>query len=77
MAFIDNILQTPSYGWADQKGELIIPTTRQLFKEAFSRVNIFKSKKNWISFFGWVIVLCMLPFLFQFIHTVYIYPCKV
>ena len=41
MAFIDNILQTPSYGWADQKGELIIPTTRQLFKEAFSRVNIF------------------------------------
>ena len=67
MAFIDNILQTPSYGWADQKGELIIPTTRQLFKEAFSRVNIFKSKKNWISFFGWVIVLCMLPFLFLFI----------
>ena len=46
MAFIDNILQKPSYGWQDANGELVVPTTRQLFKEAFSRVNIFKSKKN-------------------------------
>ena len=42
MAFIDIILQEPSYGWKNEKGELVIPTKGQLFREAFSRINIFK-----------------------------------
>ncbi|HEU4472016.1 MAG TPA: fatty acid desaturase [Flavisolibacter sp.] len=67
MAFIDHVLQTPSYGWKDEKGELIVPTTKQLFKEAFSRVNVFKTRKNWISAISWVMVLCMLPFFFTFL----------
>jgi sn-1 stearoyl-lipid 9-desaturase len=67
MAFIDNILQKPSYGWANKDGELIVPTKRQLFREAFSRVNIFKSKKNWITSMSWIMTLCMLPFLYLFI----------
>lgn len=67
MAFIDEILQKPSYGWADEKGELIIPTTRQLWKEAFSRINIFKSRKNWISLMSWVMATCMVPFFIVFI----------
>jgi fatty-acid desaturase len=67
MAFIDHILQKPSYGWADEKGELIIPTNRQLFREAISRINIFKSKKNWISLIGWLMIACMMPFLVLFI----------
>jgi fatty-acid desaturase len=67
MAFIDNILQTPSYGWANEKGELIVPTKRQLLKEAFSRVNIFKTKKNWITFTTWLMMLCMLPFFYIFL----------
>lgn len=67
MALLDYILQKPSYGWADEKGQLIIPSTGRLFREAFSRVNIFKSKKNWISFLGWFILLCMTPFLYLFI----------
>jgi sn-1 stearoyl-lipid 9-desaturase len=67
MAFIDYVLQQPSYGWANEKGELIIPTSKQLFKEAFSRVNIFKSKKNWISLIGWLMIVCMLPLLVLFI----------
>ncbi len=66
MAFIDRILQTPSYGWEDENGELIIPSTKQLFKEAFSRVNIFKSRKNWLAFAGWFKILCMTPFFFLF-----------
>ncbi len=67
MAFIDEVLQTPTYGWEDDKGELIKPTVRQLYAEAFSRINIFKSKKNWISLMGWFTVVCMLPFLFAFL----------
>jgi len=67
MAFIDKVLQEPSYGWADSQGELIVPTKKQLFKEAFSRVNIFKTKKNWISLMSWVMTACMLPFFYLFI----------
>jgi stearoyl-CoA desaturase (delta-9 desaturase) len=44
MALIDYILHKPSYGWQDEKGEVIVPTTKQLFKEAFSRFNIVKDK---------------------------------
>lgn len=67
MAFIDIILQKPSYGWADKNGELIVPTRGQLLKEAFSRINIFKTRKNWISLFGSLIIFLMLPFLFFFV----------
>jgi stearoyl-CoA desaturase (delta-9 desaturase) len=67
MAFIDHVLQTPSYGWQNEKGELIVPTTKQLWAEAFSRINIFKTKKNWISFISWLMAACMLPFFVVFI----------
>lgn len=67
MAFIDEVLQVPSYGWKNEKGELIVPTLKQLYAEAFSRINIFKTKSNWISLFSWVVALCMLPFFLVFI----------
>ena len=67
MAFIDEVLQAPSYGWKDEKGELIKPTRKQLFREFFSRSNIFKSKKNWISLIGWFMIVCMIPFAYFFL----------
>ena len=67
MAFIDEVLQAPSYGWKDEKGELIKPTCKQLFREFFSRSNIFKSKKNWISLIGWFMIVCMIPFAYFFL----------
>jgi fatty-acid desaturase len=67
MAFIDDVLQRPAYGWSDSNGALIVPSKRQLFREAFSRVNIFRTKKNWISLMSWVMTLCMLPMLYLFI----------
>jgi stearoyl-CoA desaturase (delta-9 desaturase) len=67
MAFIDNVLQAPAYGWKNENNELIIPTRKELFKEFFSRINIFRSKKNWISFIGWFMILCMLPFCYFFL----------
>jgi sn-1 stearoyl-lipid 9-desaturase len=74
MAFIDKILQQPSYGWENEKGELIIPTTRQLFREAFRRINIFKNRRNWISLVGWFMILCMMPFLYFFIARYFSWP---
>lgn len=67
MAFIDRILQEPSYKWKDENGELVVPTLKQLFSEALSRINIFKTKKNWISLISWVMAACMLPFFFTFL----------
>jgi fatty-acid desaturase len=67
MAFIHTVLEQPSYGWKDENGDLSKPTTKQIFKEFSSRVNIFKSKKNWLSFLSWFMVLCLAPFLFLFL----------
>lgn len=67
MAFIDNVLQVPSYGWADKDGNLIKPTLKQLWGEAFSRINIFRTKKNWIPFINWFTAVCMVPFLYFYL----------
>jgi fatty-acid desaturase len=74
MAFIDEVLQQPAYGWKNEKGELLKPTLKQLFTEAFARVNIFASRKNWIALMSWLMAVCMLPFLFLFI--VYFFSFK-
>ena len=67
MAFIDQILEKPSYGWADEKGELIVPTTKQLWNQAFSNINIFKCRKNWITMISWLMAMCLAPFFILFI----------
>ena len=67
MSFIDNVLAPPSYGWQNEKGELVKPTASQIFKEFLSRINIFKSRKNWLSFTGWAIVVCLIPFFILFL----------
>jgi sn-1 stearoyl-lipid 9-desaturase len=65
--FIDKVLYTPSYGWENQTGELVVPTKKQLFSEARSRINIFSTKKNWISFVSVLMLLSMAPFFFLFL----------
>ena len=65
--FIDVILQEPSYGWSDEKGDLIVPTTKQLWSEAFRRINFIKSRKNWISGISWLMATLMVPFLYVFL----------
>ncbi|RYY61038.1 MAG: acyl-CoA desaturase [Chitinophagaceae bacterium] len=74
MAFIDNILQTPSYGWQDEKGELIKPTKKQLWSEAFSRINVFKDKRNWISLTSWLMATLMAPFVYLFFVHYFSWP---
>lgn len=63
---IDYVLQVPSYGWKDPEGSLVIPTARQVLKEFRLRLNIFRSKKNWLSFFNWFRVLLLISCLVIF-----------
>jgi fatty-acid desaturase len=66
MAFLDRVLDPPSYGYLrDQK--LYVPTRAEIFREFFTRLNIFNSRKNWLPLFSWVVVLCFAPFFFLFI----------
>lgn len=65
-SFIDTLLYTPSYGWKDQSDRLIVPSSKQLWSEAFSRINVFRSRKNWISFVSFLVLIGMLPFFFLF-----------
>ena len=67
MTFLESVLEPPAYGWRDEFGALTKPKPRQIFNEFFSRLNVFKNKKNWLSFTSWLLVLCLAPFLFLFI----------
>ena len=67
MAFIDNVLEPPSYGWKDADGNLSKPNPARIFREFFSRLNIFKDKKNWLSFTSWMMVAALGVFLSFFI----------
>jgi sn-1 stearoyl-lipid 9-desaturase len=67
MPFIDSVLEPPTYGWKDLAGNLSKPSPVVLFKEFFSRLNIFKNKKNWLSFTSWAMVAVLGAFLLLFI----------
>lgn len=66
MAFLDRVLEPPSYGWATKDGELYVPTRTELFKELFSRINVFRDKKNWLPMMNWVGTLSLAPFFLLF-----------
>lgn len=74
MAFIEKVLQEPSYGWKNKEGELIKPSVKTLIAEALRRINVFHSKKNWISAISWTMAVCMLPFFYLFIVKYFSIP---
>lgn len=74
MSFIKNVLEPPAYGWKDNEGNLVQPSNNQIFNEFFSRLNVFKNKKNWLSFTSWFLVLCLAPFLLLFIFKYFSIP---
>lgn len=74
MPFLDYVLESPSYGWTDSLGALSTPTRRQILKEFFSRLNVVKNKKNWLSFFSWFKVIALLPFFLVFILYFFSWP---
>lgn len=67
MKFLDYVLEPPSYGWQDEQGNLIKPSPKQIFREFLSRINVFKNRKNWLSFISWFQILCLTPFFLLFV----------
>ena len=51
MAFLNTVLEPPSYGWTDEDGNLAKPTNAIILKEFFSRLNVFRDKKKLAFFF--------------------------
>lgn len=74
MVFIDYVLQVPSYGWTDEKGELVRPGTGKILKEFFKRINIIEDRRNWLPLMSWLKVLCSIPLLSLFIFKFFTWP---
>ncbi len=65
MAFLDRVLDPPSYGFV-RSGELYVPSRTEILGEFFRRLNIFRCQKNWLPLFSWSVILLLAPFLFLF-----------
>jgi fatty-acid desaturase len=69
---MDHVLEEPSYGWKDRDGRVVTPTTRQILKEFFFRLNIFRTRKHWLTFFSWfrllILIACLFVFLFRYFN---------
>lgn len=63
--FFKRLLDPPSYGF-EKEGVFYAPSNKEIFSEFFSRLNIFKTRKNWIPFFSWVTSLSLAIPLFIF-----------
>jgi sn-1 stearoyl-lipid 9-desaturase len=68
MAFVDRVLQPPTYGF-ERGGKLYVPSYGEIFREFFKRLNVFSDRRNWLPFFGWVASLSLvIPLVFFFMH---------
>ena len=56
--FLDCVLDPPSYGF-ERDGVLYVPTHREIWGEFFRRLNVFRSRKNWLPLFGWTWTLSL------------------
>lgn len=74
MAFIDDVLATPSYKWKNENGELVVPSAGKLIRESLGKMNVFRSRKNWMSAISPLMILCMLPFFYVFVSSYFTVP---
>ncbi|MFT4061525.1 MAG: fatty acid desaturase [Edaphocola sp.] len=66
MALFDYVLEPPTYGWKKNDGTVVKPSAKAIFAEFFKRLNVFRDRKNWMTFTSWVQLFCLLPFLIAF-----------
>jgi fatty-acid desaturase len=59
MAFLNRILEPPRYGF-EREGILYKPLKKEIWSEFFYRLNIIRTKKNWLPLFGWVTTLAFI-----------------
>lgn len=66
-SFLHKVLAPPFYGYV-RGDELYIPTKKEIFQQFFQRYNIFRSRKNWLTFTSWTFTfLLIIPFFIFFI----------
>ena len=64
--FFLRVLHPPAYGF-EKNGELVKPTVSEILREFFSRLNIFKTRKAWLSLLSWTaVVVLVVPFVLFF-----------
>jgi fatty-acid desaturase len=66
MSFLGRVLEPPSYGFLRQDS-LYVPTRGELWGEFLTRLNVVRSKKQWLPLSSWVSSLALLPFLVVFV----------
>jgi fatty-acid desaturase len=64
--YLSRVLDPPAYGFSLPDGGFYQPTHREIFREFFSRLNIFKTKKNWLPFASWSAALGLSAFFLVF-----------
>lgn len=74
MAFLDDVLQRPSYGWVTAAGDFSKPSPKILLKEFFSGLNVFANKKNWLPFSSWLRIALLFPFFILFVAKYFSFP---
>lgn len=58
MTLLSRVLEPPSYGF-ERNGQLVVPSKGEIFREFLSRLNIFRTRKNWLPLFNWVTTLSL------------------
>ncbi|HLK40696.1 MAG TPA: fatty acid desaturase [Polyangiaceae bacterium] len=71
--FLRRVLEEPRYGWS-RGGELYRPTGREIVREWGSRMNLFASRKTWLSISGWGWTLALFPFGIVFLTRYFSWP---
>lgn len=71
--YLERVLRPPTYGFK-RDGVFYRPTPSELFREFFASMNIFKSRKNWLVFFGWMSSLVLVVPFFIFVTNYLSWP---
>jgi stearoyl-CoA desaturase (delta-9 desaturase) len=67
-SFYHRILEPPAYGWAAK------PSVREIMAHWVTRMNLLRTKKNWLPVTGWVWTLALVPFTVLFFARYFSWP---
>jgi stearoyl-CoA desaturase (delta-9 desaturase) len=71
--FLTRVLEPPAYGWT-RNGVFYAPTTREIMSHWLSRMNLFRTRKNWLPVTDWVWTLALVPFTWLFFAHYFTVP---
>jgi len=63
--FLHRVLEPPAYGW-ERDGKFYAPSLREIMSHWLSRMNLAKTRKNWLPVTGWAWNLAFVPFTIVF-----------